>query len=242
MIIRRFIDLDNTIIFSYRHDIGEKVAVEYYQGRQQSYMPVDAFEILQTKDNDVLIPLTSRTLAQYERVRLFADGRIPQYALLDNGGILLINGKTDKEWTAETERMLGKDIEIMKSCQESFGRFGKIKLQDGLVYLLKLHDVSDMPYIEEIVYEKGLMIFRHMDKVYICSQKLTKGNAIKRFVEKYHSDYVISAGDSWVDVSMMEVSDAGVYSADLQDELGDNTNVILVENKYIFQELMKICT
>jgi len=40
---------------------------------------------------------------------------------------------------------------------------------------------------------------------------------------------------------MMEVSDAGVYSTDLQDELGDNTNVILVENKYIFQELMKIC-
>jgi len=239
IIIRRFLDLDNTIIFSHRRQIGEKIPVEYYNDKEQSYMPVDAYRLLQESDTDSIIPLTSRTLAQYDRIHFFEDERILHYALLDNGGILLINGKEDIRWTAETMELIGADLTRMKILEEQFSKFGEIKLQDGIVYFLKLADIGDMPRVSKLAKENNLMLFNHMNKVYICSQKLSKGNAIKRFIERYGADYVISAGDTWVDVSMMEYSDYGVYANELKDVFTDDVNVRLVENDKIFIEAMK---
>ena len=44
----------------------------------------------------LVVPTSTRTIEQYERIRL-GVGRFP-YALVCNGGILLINGERDPEW------------------------------------------------------------------------------------------------------------------------------------------------
>ena len=67
-----FTDLDNTLIYSYRHEIGrEKICVELYQGREVSFITKRTWELLQQVKKQVLIiPVTTRTQEQYHRIDL----------------------------------------------------------------------------------------------------------------------------------------------------------------------------
>ena len=91
-------DLDNTLIYSYKHDIGpQKRNVELYQGREISCITEETYHLLQLVKNEMLIvPTTTRTLEQYQRIDL-GIGPFP-YALVCNGGVLLVNGVPDEAW------------------------------------------------------------------------------------------------------------------------------------------------
>ena len=57
-------DLDNTLIFSYKHNIGiEKLNVELYQGREISFMTELSFKLLkEVNKKAVFVPTTTRTI------------------------------------------------------------------------------------------------------------------------------------------------------------------------------------
>ena len=63
-------DLDNTLIYSYKHEIGsDKKCVEIYQGREVSYMTNRSCELLrQVRERMLFVPTTTRTVEQYGRV------------------------------------------------------------------------------------------------------------------------------------------------------------------------------
>lgn len=86
-------DLDNTMIYSYKHDIGnEKRCVEIYQGREISYVTDRTHELLrQVQDRVLFVPTTTRTTEQYRRIDL-GIGPV-RYALTCNGGVLLVDGQ-----------------------------------------------------------------------------------------------------------------------------------------------------
>lgn len=52
-----------------------------------------------------IIPTSTRTEEQYKRIEL--DIGIVPYALVCNGGVLLVNGKRDREWYLESLQMIG---------------------------------------------------------------------------------------------------------------------------------------
>ena len=56
-------DLDNTIIYSYKHDIGDrKRNVELYQGREISFITDKTYDLLrEIKNNIIIIPTSTRT-------------------------------------------------------------------------------------------------------------------------------------------------------------------------------------
>ncbi len=56
-------DLDNTLIYSYKHDIGsDKKCVEVYQNREVSFMTKKSFDLLKAvKEKVVFVPTTTRT-------------------------------------------------------------------------------------------------------------------------------------------------------------------------------------
>ena len=99
-------DLDNTIIYSYKHDIGtEKINVEIYQEREISFASKKTISLLETiKDEFVLIPTSTRTEQQYKRINL-GIGEI-KFALVCNGGVLLVNGIRDDEWYKDSLRII----------------------------------------------------------------------------------------------------------------------------------------
>ena len=95
--IRFHTDLDNTILYSYKHDIGSyKSCVEIYQGRQVSYITDKTSTLLQQlKEKISIVPTTTRTIEQYNRIDLSVFS--PHYALVCNGGVLLTDGREDTE-------------------------------------------------------------------------------------------------------------------------------------------------
>ena len=91
-------DLDNTIIYSYKHDIGaDKRCVELYHDREISYITGETYRLLKqvrVKEQQVMIvPTTTRTIEQYQRIDL-GIGTV-SYALVCNGGVLLSDGRED---------------------------------------------------------------------------------------------------------------------------------------------------
>ena len=82
-------DLDNTLIYSYKHEIGgPKTCVEIYQGREISFMTETSHRLLGqlcSKPGVLVVPTTTRTLEQYQRINLGIG--VPEYALVCNGCI-----------------------------------------------------------------------------------------------------------------------------------------------------------
>ena len=78
-------DLDNTLIYSYKHELGaDKHCVEVYHGREISFITAETERLLQqikARENQiVMIPTTTRTTEQYHRIQL-GIGELP-YALV----------------------------------------------------------------------------------------------------------------------------------------------------------------
>lgn len=238
MIARKgiFTDLDNTIIFSHRHEIGEREPVEEINGKKQAYMTKRGYELLQNTAHDQFIPITSRTLAQYRRISFYCDGSIPRYALIDNGGILLVEGKADTEWLNETTEMIAEDRAALNEFVRLFSTSADIKWQDDMVLFVKTD--GSLEEIDTAVRDLGLMTFRHMNKIYVCSDKLTKGKAIRRFKKRYPIDCTIAAGDSEVDLSMIPEADEAYMALQLEELIEENDRVHLVDAvdiaEYIF--------
>ena len=65
-------DLDNTLIYSVRHDVGEeKTGVEVYEGREVSFMTNRSSSLLKrVKEHLLFVPTTTRTEEQYRRIDL----------------------------------------------------------------------------------------------------------------------------------------------------------------------------
>lgn len=110
------IDMDNTLIYSYKHDIGrEKINVELYNGREISYITKRTFELLnEIKKRFLIVPTTTRTREQYERI--FLGIGLIKYALVCNGGVLLVDGKVDEEWYKVSKNLISNSVdELLKA-------------------------------------------------------------------------------------------------------------------------------
>lgn len=213
MVLRRFCDLDGTVIFSYRYFIENKVLVEKYNGKELSYMDADAYQLLQAMPKEEFVPVTSRTKEQYERIVFYKDGGFPLFALVDNGGILLVDGREDKSWTEETMTWIDTDTILLKRLACDFEHYGTIKMQDQMILFVKPFSKEDEIFIKKMVGKNPqLQIFWHGNKLYICSAKLTKGYAIRRFRKRFQTDYAVAAGDSFVDCTMAEETEKSFYS------------------------------
>ena len=120
-------DLDNTLIYSHRHELpADKVLAEYLDGREQSYLTHFSAESLPklAERGIFLVPVTTLTQQQFDRIFVFGrEGIVPcKYALVCNGSVLLKDGVPDEKWIAESmavaerefpevERIYGKMLE-----------------------------------------------------------------------------------------------------------------------------------
>ncbi len=94
------VDLDRTLIYSTSAAGGTEglQVVEHLDGAPLSHATPASWELLaELARRAVLVPVTTRTVAQYERVRLPV---VPRYALCGNGGVLLADGVRDPDWNA----------------------------------------------------------------------------------------------------------------------------------------------
>lgn len=237
-----FTDLDNTIIYSYKRDIGEnKRCVELYQGREVSFITDKTYELLnKVKDKVLIVPTTTRTIEQYERINLGIGTY--SYALTCNGGILLKDGIRDEEWYSESLKLIKdcreeveKAIEILDKEER---RYFELRYIENLFVFTKCHEPLEVVEMLKAKLDSNrLRVFSNGDKVYVVPKVLSKGNAIKRLKKIIKPDYTIAAGDSEFDITMVTEADAGLVPAGFREKYNTfGTNILEMKEDGIFSE------
>lgn len=234
-------DLDNTIIFSYKHDIGdEKINVEIYQEREISFITKKTHELLkQVAKEVVFVPTTTRTIEQYQRIDLKIG--MPHYALVCNGGVLLVDGKEDESWYKESlknienaKEQMHKAIEILN---EDIRRTFEVRFIKDLFVFTKCECPENViKDLGEILDTKVVDVFNNGTKVYVVPKNLSKGVAIERFKKYINADFAAAAGDSEFDISMFEKADVSIAPKELSEKFALPENTVIMPGKSVFSE------
>lgn len=234
-------DLDNTLVYSYRHDIGnEKICVELYQGREVSFVTEKTLELLKrVKESILFVPTTTRTREQYERIDLGVG--VPEYALVCNGGVLLEKGEENEAWYQESMRMIEESrLELEKAeelMEKDEARNFEVRNIRGLFLFTKSRiPEQSVTYLEQALDLSKVEVFRNGVKVYVVPKKLNKGEALRRLRSRLGAERIIAAGDSTFDIPMLEAADLGFAPEDLVPEIEEGKKIISVEKNYIFSE------
>lgn len=216
-------DLDNTLIYSYKHDIGrQKRCVEVYQGREISFITQETYQLLQRlseqKSRILIVPTTTRTIEQYRRIDLGVGD--PKYALVCNGGVLLVNGKEDEDWYHDSlERIRDSKSELEKALnflESDTRRNFELRFIKELFVFTKCEEPEAVvEELRKILNGDMVDVFHNGVKVYVVPRTLDKGNAVERFRRYAKADYVIAAGDSEFDIPMLEAADRGIAAPEL---------------------------
>lgn len=209
-------DLDNTMIFSHRTITENKDmfhCVEHYQGREITYMTSSAIQKLKFLMKSILvIPATTRSLAQFNRVHLFQDTK---YAIIDNGGMILHNGIIDPNWDSYVNTILKQyDFEKVYHIFATLPTLISFpKIIDEKFIFAKVDNIDACKRV--LKYELDAKIWQlsfQGKKVYAIPAEITKGNALK-YISEYFltgNQTIIAAGDSNLDISMLEYSNYGI--------------------------------
>ena len=208
-------DLDNTIIYSYRHDIGEeKRNVELYQRREISFITEETYTLLrELKEKLLMVPTSTRTVEQYQRIQL-GVGSFP-YALVCNGGVLLRDGRKDEAWYETSLHLVEEskaELQKARSLLENDPRRSfELRFIENLFLFTKCEDPGQV--VEDLTHAlqpQTVEVFHNGVKVYVVPVNLSKGKAVERFRDYVSDGMVFAAGDSAFDLSMLCAADVGL--------------------------------
>lgn len=235
-------DLDNTLIYSHRRDIGpHKQHVEWYEDRWISYMTKESRELLNIVRKKILfIPCTTRSIAQYQRITLLPDWQ-PEYALVSNGGILLKHGQIEQNWYAESLERHAAVKATMEQAQylleQQTNLLLPVHMVDQLFLFTKSATAENLQhYLRQHLDLTQVQVLLHGQKLYVVPQTLTKGVALERLREQYPSHYIYAAGDSCFDVPMLCKADFAFAPAALSEMLHDQPHKYLIDEHTILSE------
>ena len=208
-----FSDLDRTLIFSHRVELpGEKLPVELLEGRVQSYMTRRTLAYLQEATWLRLIPVTMRSLEQYQRISVFQTLLPCRYALICNGGVLLADGEADPVWLRETRRLAAPELEELERAVTVFRSLTDAVRtpMDLMAYALCSDPEKVVETLRGAVDGSLLAVRADKGKVYCLPRSIHKGAALRRFRERFAVDTAIAAGDSVFDIPMLNAADFAI--------------------------------
>ncbi|KJE21541.1 hypothetical protein FF36_04115 [Frankia torreyi] len=198
----------------------ELVEVERLDGAPLSFATARELALLaELHRRAVVVPVTTRTLAQYRRVDL---GIRPRYAIAANGGHLLVDGAPDPAWAAGIAAQLaaaGAPLAEMLALAERFAAGGwarTVRAADDLFVYLVAHDrpaIPDLTGVTAAARAAGWSVSVQGRKVYLVPTVLTKQRAVDEVVRRAGTATLLAAGDSVLDIPMLLAADAAVRPA-----------------------------
>ena len=246
-------DLDRTFIFSKKlancteHEL---VCIEKLDGEDLSYISKNVQMLMGCLDNtQLIIPVTTRSLRQYERIEIFQNAYIPEFAIVANGGIILKNGERDKQW----DEIITDRLQDSISFEQMYAYFSKdwkhpmfrrVTGADQLFYVLILiEEKIDRLWLKELRYRMqkvGWVSYINGRKFYVLPKKLTKQCAVQYVLEQLEYDVHFAAGDSIMDLGMLQLAEVAFtpkhgelyknYTLDKHIHIPIGTGVSFTEN------------
>lgn len=245
------IDLDNTLIYSYRHDIGnQKICAEIYQGREISFLTANTYHNLKKiQEKALIVPTSTRSTEQYSRIDL-QIGNIP-YALVCNGGVLLADGEKEPSWYQTSLELIRESLPALDTARRFLEKDSRRKFELRFIEELFLFTKCNEPEsvvadLREITGTDMADIFHNKEKVYVVPKNLSKGNAVERFRKYIKADRIIAAGDSGFDISMLQAADIRIAPAGFQREYPIDFRVEEMPGNGVFsdemtEKLLELC-
>lgn len=241
-------DLDQTLIYSpksFRLLLGQPVvpvsSVEIYEGRQISFMADHVIGKLEKiASHSLFVPVTTRTIAQYRRISLFQEKIIPAYSVMSNGGNILRNGVVDEGWQRQVQL---KREQLCLSPQDLLAGFMEIhheswaapsRMADELFYycVVEREKIPSQELESFALWAEGQgwQVSLQGRKLYLVPQVVNKWTAVAHIRELSQEKGVIAAGDSLLDLCMLQQADYAMVPC--HGELWDrySSGILLMEN------------
>lgn len=207
-----FSDLDGTLIFSAKHKQKDDIVIERKDGGEISCITKRQAELFPQISR--IIPITTRSIEQYRRIDFARFGFCLKYALCDNGGTLLIDGEVSAEWSEWSRG-------IYENCREELAKYQallerdpfrsfEVRLVDGLFLFTKSADPRKT--LDFLGAGTLCECFFTGQKVYVVPKALNKGAAVKRLAEKLGITRFAAAGNSAMDISMLNAAQTAVFT------------------------------
>jgi hypothetical protein len=217
-------DLDRTLIYSSRAfwlpmadaDAPSIVVSEIYQGVPISYMTRAAEQLLlDVSAAATFVPVTTRTAAQYARVRL--PGPVPRFAVTTNGGTILNDGQVDVAWAQSLRSRLSSEAAPLAQVR------ALLEDASAATWVLRVHTAEDL--FTYAIIDRDLMPGEWIDalheqcgalgwtvsvqgrKLYCVPDAITKSAAVAEVRGRLGEPTVLAAGDSLLDQPMLEAAD-----------------------------------
>jgi hypothetical protein len=221
-------DLDRTMIWSTAAldlppgcgGLPRLVDVETYKERAHSFVTERAASMLAAMNQaGALVPVTTRTVSQYERVRL--PGPSPRHAVCLNGGRLLVDGVEDLDHTAHVASRLTAAAplvevraQLAEVCAPAAEFVKALREADGTfcyVVLLEPNPPADwLAEVREVAQAAAWEVSVQGRKVYCVPEPLTKAHAIGVIRERLARTRLYAAGDSLLDADLLEAAEEGL--------------------------------
>jgi hydroxymethylpyrimidine pyrophosphatase-like HAD family hydrolase len=222
-------DLDRTLIYS-RAAMGMDMdiavdCVEYQAGEPLSYMPTaTGRKLAELTEHTALVPVTTRSIEQYRRI-ILPCGPV-SFAIISNGGNILVNGAIDVAWRMEIDRALRSVAALSEVTDELRARVDsswvrKFRCADELFnYLVTIPDAVPADFLADWsawCEPRGWSVSRQGRKIYTMPRVVSKNRALievrRRLIEAEQLSpdaTVLAAGDGALDADMLAVADAAI--------------------------------
>lgn len=225
-------DLDRTLIYSRRFFDANPPAqqcVEIYRDEPISYMTPAAADLLrQLATRHLVVPTTTRTIAQYTRITL--PGAPYRYAITSNGGNLLIDGTPDSHWAdtvAARIRASGPPLphivaELQTRIDDSWVHNLRTA-EDLFCYLVVDETALPAEFVadwQQWCAPRGWTVSRQGRKIYTVPQSLCKAEAVAALHHRLidtgdlpPGSPILAAGDGALDAALLDLATAAIRPA-----------------------------
>lgn len=208
-------DLDRTLIYSGRfleeYPTDAQIEVIETKGDKViSYISTDVKEKLKyinTNDNVIFIPVTTRSISEYSRIRLDFT---PEYAIMSNGGTILYKGNKLKEWEEYIKNNInpGEMIDLILDIEELESINYSVKCIDNCYLFFKTdnEELFDKEIITLINKYKDYTFTRQRNKCYAIPKHFSKQIALRWLSNKLNHPFIVASGDSELDLPMLTLA------------------------------------
>lgn len=157
--------------------------------------------------------------------------------------MLLVDGKEDEKWYQDSLKWIqnstGELHKALKLLDRDIRRTFELRFIKELFVFTKCEEpetvVADL---KRLLNTEIVEIFHNGVKVYVVPKALNKGTAVERFRNYIGADFVIAAGDSTFDISMLEAADRGIAAPELAQRYSFSQKIICPPAEKIYAEAM----
>ncbi|GAB4098419.1 HAD family hydrolase [Sinomonas halotolerans] len=189
------------------------VVSELYEGLPLSFMTRDAESLLlELLDHAFLVPVTTRTRAQFNRVQLPPT----RFAVTTNGGVLLHHGEPDGDWAAHVRGAVERGSAPLGEVLAHLGEkpapgVQRIRTAEDL-FAYAIVERAELPedYVPRLAAwcaERGWVVSLQGRKLYCVPAAVTKEAAIAEVMDRVGATTLVAAGDSLLDQGLLEMAD-----------------------------------